>query len=116
MATKKPPPPPTTAPKRPDTDGATDVEERIETKRPRLWRVVMHNDDYTTQEFVVYVLMHYFKKDPTEATAIMLKVHTSGRAIVGLFTKDVAETKVQLVTDDARERGYPLLLTTEPES
>jgi ATP-dependent Clp protease adaptor protein ClpS len=113
VATKKTP---TAKPKAPDLDGATAIEEKVDTKRPRLWRVVMHNDDYTTQEFVVYVLMHFFKKDPTEATAIMLKVHTAGKAIVGLFTKDVAETKVAIVTDAARERGYPLMVTTEPES
>jgi ATP-dependent Clp protease adaptor protein ClpS len=107
---------PSTKPKRPDLEGATAIEEKIDTKRPRLWRVLMHTDDYTTQEFVVYVLMHFFKKDPTEATAIMLKVHTSGKAIVGLFTKDVAESKVAMVTDAARERGYPLMVTTEPEN
>ena len=76
----------------------------------------MHNDDYTTQEFVVYVLQHFFRKDATEAMQLMLKVHTTGKAIVGVYTKDMAETKVAVVSDYAREQGHPLMLTLEPDS
>ncbi|MFZ9888247.1 MAG: ATP-dependent Clp protease adapter ClpS, partial [Myxococcota bacterium] len=112
MASKK-------APQGPDRgrEGGTQTLERTkqETQRPKLYRVVMHNDDYTTQEFVVFVLMHFFRKDATEATALMLHVHTKGRAIVGLYTKDLAETKCEQVLDYAREQGHPLLLTVEPD-
>lgn len=114
MATKKPTDEP--RPER-DRDGGTQTLERPEqkTKRPKLYRVVMHNDDYTTQEFVVHVLIHYFRKDPTEATALMLAVHTKGKAVVGIYTKDIAETKCQQVIDEAREQGHPLMLTVEPD-
>ncbi len=103
---------------RPDKDGGTGTQtlERPKTKLPQLWRVVMHNDDYTTQEFVVFVLMNFFRKDPTEAHHLMLKVHQSGRAIVGVYTRDVAETKVAQVTDYARENGHPLMLSIEPDA
>jgi ATP-dependent Clp protease adaptor protein ClpS len=121
MATKKPPaePPKPDVP-RPDRDRGTGTEtlERTQQKTnlPKLYRVVMHNDDFTTQEFVIHVLMTFFRKDAIEATQIMLKVHMSGRAIVGVYTKDLAETKHQQVSDYARENGHPLLLTVEPDS
>lgn len=107
------------SPKSPDgpgRQGGTQVLERTRTKKPRMWKVVMHNDDYTTQEFVVHVLVDHFRKDPTTATQLMLRVHTSGLAVVGAYPKDIAETKVAVVTDLAREMGHPLLLTCEPES
>jgi len=112
MATKDP-----NKPGRPgrDNDGGTQLLERQKTKKPRLWKVLMHNDDYTTQEFVVYVLQQYFRKDPSEAMRLMLQVHQSGMAVVGAYPKDVAETKVALVMDFAREHGHPLQVTTEPE-
>ena len=112
MASKKPPP---DKPGRPQKDGGTVLEERVSTKKPRMWRVLMHNDDYTTQEFVVYVLTQFFRKEPTLASFLMLKVHQTGKAIVGVYTKDIAETKVAQVTDYAREQGHPLQLTTEPD-
>lgn len=99
----------------PVREGETQTLERTKTKRPRLWRVVMHNDDYTTQEFVVHVLILFFRKEPAEATQLMLKVHTTGKAIVGVYTKEIAETKVAQVTDYARDHGHPLLLTMEPD-
>mgnify|MGYP002781482271 CR=1 FL=1 len=110
-------PPTQKPPSRPDRDGGTGTEtlERTKTKRPALYRVLMHNDDYTTQEFVVHVLQHFFRKDATEAQHLMLKVHMTGKAIVGLYPRDIAETKVAQVTDYAREHGHPLLLTTEPD-
>lgn len=82
---------------------------------PRRHKVIFHNDDYTTQEFVVYVLQRFFHKSETEARHIMLTVHHKGAAVAGVYTKDVAETKAQQVMDAARENGMPLLLTTEPE-
>ena len=102
--------------RREDSDTGVLVETRRKLKRPRLYNVVMHNDDYTTQEFVVHVLVQYFRKDPTEAMHLMLKVHTTGKAIAGVYTRDEAETKVALVTDYAKENGHPLMLTSEPDS
>jgi ATP-dependent Clp protease adaptor protein ClpS len=104
-------------PKSPDRDGGTGTQtvERTKLQRPSLWRVVMHNDDFTTQEFVVHVLGTFFRKDPTEATALMLKIHMTGKAIVAVYTRDIAETKVEQVTDYARSQGHPLLLTLEPD-
>lgn len=82
---------------------------------PRRYKVIFHNDDYTTQEFVVYVLERFFHKSETEARHVMLTVHHKGAAVAGVYTKDVAETKAQQVMDAARDNGMPLLLTTEPE-
>jgi ATP-dependent Clp protease adaptor protein ClpS len=93
----------------------TDVIDRPKSHTPRLYKVIFHNDDYTTQEFVVLVLQVFFHKSETEAMHIMLTVHKKGIGVAGVYTRDVAETKVQQVTDFAREHGMPLLLTTEPE-
>ena len=103
--------------KSPDKDGGTgtSILERSTLQRPPLWRVVMHNDDFTTQEFVVLVLVNFFRKDPTEAHHLMLKVHMHGKAIVAVYTRDIAETKVQQVEDFAREQGHPLMITLEPD-
>ena len=92
-----------------------DVEDKPISQTPRRFKVIFHNDDYTTQEFVVYVLMRFFNKSETEAQHIMLTVHHKGAAVAGVYTKDVAETKAQQVMDVARDNGMPLLLTTEPE-
>lgn len=110
-------PPKTPDKGRPDKDSGTGTQtlERTRTKKPVMYRVVMHNDDYTTQEFVVAVLIQFFRKDPTEAHHLMLKVHMSGKAVVGVYTKDIAETKIQKVTDYAREHGHPLMVTMEPD-
>jgi ATP-dependent Clp protease adaptor protein ClpS len=92
-----------------------DVEDKPLSQTPRRFKVIFHNDDYTTQEFVVDVLMRFFHKSDAEARHIMLTVHFKGAAVAGVYTKDVAETKAQQVMDLAREHGMPLLLTTEPE-
>jgi ATP-dependent Clp protease adaptor protein ClpS len=93
------------------------TESRSEQKleRPRLWRVLLHNDDYTTQDFVVWVLETVFRKPRAEAFAIMLSVHQSGLGVAGVFTHDVAETKVKATKDLAEEHEFPLLVTMEPE-
>jgi ATP-dependent Clp protease adaptor protein ClpS len=97
------------------TEGDTLTVERTKAKKPRKYFVVMHNDDYTTQEFVVHVLVRFFHKNQAEATQLMLAVHLQGKAKVGVYTKDIADSKVAVVTSYARQNGMPLLLTVEPE-
>ena len=87
---------------------------RQKVKRPTLYNVILHNDDYTTQELVVQVLRQFFHKSDAEAQTIMLNVHTKGRGVAGTYSKDMAESKVAQVTDYARTQGAPLKLTTEP--
>jgi ATP-dependent Clp protease adaptor protein ClpS len=88
-------------------------DQKVE--RPRLWRVLLHNDDYTTQEFVVWVLETVFHRPPAEAFAIMMHVHQSGLGVAGIYTHEVAETKVQATRRMAEQHEYPLLVTMEPE-
>jgi ATP-dependent Clp protease adaptor protein ClpS len=94
---------------------ATKPKATPKTQRPNLYKVILHNDDYTTMDFVVLILKKFFHKNHAEATHLMLYVHHHGRAIVGVYTFDVAETKVKQVTNYAREQGHPLLCTMEPE-
>jgi ATP-dependent Clp protease adaptor protein ClpS len=103
---------------RPDTRELTSTETRSEQKlaRPRMWRVLLHNDDYTTQDFVVWILETIFHKPRAEAFTIMMSVHRSGLGLAGVYTHDVAETKVRAVRDVAEEHEFPLLVTMEPES
>lgn len=98
---------------KPEEDVAT--LERTRTRSPRRFRVLLHNDDFTTMEFVIEVLVRHFHKAATEATQVMLEVHHKGVGVAGLYTRDVAETKVEQVTTEARAKGFPLLLTVEPE-
>jgi ATP-dependent Clp protease adaptor protein ClpS len=83
---------------------------------PRLWRVLLHNDDYTTQDFVVWVLETIFHKPRGEAFAIMLSVHQSGLGVAGVYTRDVAETKLQTTQRLAEQHEFPLLVTMEPDA
>jgi ATP-dependent Clp protease adaptor protein ClpS len=99
--------------KKDEGDLATEQKPRIE--KARRFKVLFHNDDYTTMEFVVLVLMKFFHKTETEATHIMLSVHHRGHGVAGVYTKDLAETKVAQVQDYAKEQGMPLRLTVEPE-
>jgi|SRR5687767_9895708 len=102
-----------------ETDRRTggEVLERTkqETKRPELYKVLLLNDDYTTMDFVVEVLESVFNKAPVEAYRIMMAVHTQGKGLCGVYPYDIAETKVQTVTDLARDNGFPLKATMEPE-
>jgi ATP-dependent Clp protease adaptor protein ClpS len=84
-------------------------------KEPPLYRVLLHNDDYTTREFVVDVLRSVFHRPEPEAVQIMLHVHHNGIGVAGVYTFEVAEMKVQEVNDLARQREYPLMLSIEPE-
>lgn len=95
-------------------EGDVATDERIRTKKPRQFKVILHNDHYTTMEFVVFILMKFFHKSDTEATHIMLTVHHKGAGVAGVYSKDVAETKVQQVTQYAQENEMPLKLTAEP--
>ena len=95
------------------TDGAVIEKTHAETKRPALFRVILHNDDYTTMEFVVDVLEGIFMKSPAEAFQIMMHVHTRGRGVCGAYPHEVAETKVDLVHGRARAQGYPLRASME---
>jgi ATP-dependent Clp protease adaptor protein ClpS len=97
-------------------DEELDVKVRPKSVTPRRYKVIFHNDDYTTMEFVIEALMQFFHKSETEATYIMLTVHKKGIGVAGVFTKDVADTKVQKVMEFARDHGMPLLVTAEPES
>jgi ATP-dependent Clp protease adaptor protein ClpS len=110
-----PPAPPVTRPPSPDDgQGAVVVERRAQkTEPPRMYQVVLLNDDYTPMEFVVMVLQEYFNRDLETATQIMLKIHHEGRGVCGVFSKDVAATKVELVLAAARRGGHPLQCTME---
>ncbi|WP_207682264.1 ATP-dependent Clp protease adapter ClpS [Desulfonema magnum] len=91
----------------------SDVLEDIQ--EPSMYKVLIHNDDYTTMEFVVEILMFVFNKPSDEATRIMLNVHEQGVGLCGVYTYDVAETKVETVHSLAREHGFPLKCSMEEE-
>ena len=83
-------------------------------KPPQMYQVVLLNDDYTPMEFVVLVIQEFFNKDLETATQIMLKIHLDGKGVCGVFSKDVAATKVDQVTEAARKNGHPLQCICEP--
>ena len=95
-------------------EGELALAAKPKVKRPRRFSVLFHNDDYTTMEFVVSVLMKFFHKTETEATQIMLTVHHKGYAVAGTFTRDIAETKAAHVSSYAKQHGHPLKCTAEP--
>jgi ATP-dependent Clp protease adaptor protein ClpS len=90
-------------------------ETRDETREPPMYRVLLHNDDYTTMEFVVEILMYVFSKSPESAAKIMLNVHHKGVGVCGSYPHEIAETKVDTVHNLARESGYPLRCSMEQE-
>ena len=99
----------------PDLGEQLVVRERREVEKPRRFKVLLHNDDYTTMEFVVHVLLKYFRKSGFEANRIMLRVHEDGVGVAGVYPFDVAETKVAQVVSEARDQGMPLQLSLEAE-
>ncbi len=99
----------------PDSDVATQTRSEKKLKKPRLFKVLFHNDNYTTMEFVVEVLREVFHRTDAEAVQIMLQVHNQGVGVAGVYTYDVAETKIRTTEAMARQQEYPLRLSMEPE-
>jgi len=99
----------------PQHDDAVLTESKQKLQKPPLFRVLLHNDNYTTMDFVVFVLMYVFNRTETDAIQIMLQVHNQGLGVAGIYPHDVAETKIARVTALARENEYPLLCTMEEE-
>lgn len=117
MASKKPVSPalPPTGVRPPAGSDSVVLERRTQrTQPPQMYQVVMLNDDYTPMEFVVVVIQEYFSKDREAATQIMLKIHLDGKGICGVYSRDVAATKVDQVLDAARQAGHPLQCVSEP--
>jgi len=113
MATQKPTP----KVQLPDGDDGNSVvlERRTQrTEPPQMFQVLMLNDDFTPMEFVVMVLQEFFSKDRESATQIMLKIHLDGKGVCGVYSKDVAATKVEQVLEAARKSGHPLQCISEP--
>ncbi|MDP2645497.1 MAG: ATP-dependent Clp protease adapter ClpS [Desulfobacterales bacterium] len=98
-----------------DTRESALSESRAETREPEMYRVLLHNDDYTTMEFVVEILMLVFSKTAEDATRIMFNVHRKGYGICGVYTYEIAETKVETVHSLARENNFPLKCSIEEE-
>ena len=93
------------------------IEEEIESElllaEPTKYKVLLHNDDYSTMDFVVDILVHVFRKNIDQAEEIMIAIHESGRAVCGIYTFEIAETKVYQVKELAKNNGFPLLATME---
>lgn len=96
-----------------DQDVLTEDDEKVDV--PKRFKVVLLNDDYTTMEFVIYVLESVFHKTPQQATTLMLAVHQNGKGICGVYSKEVAETKVAITTELARKNEYPLRCIMEED-
>ena len=96
------------------TQGATQERTNIKLQEPKKYNVIMHNDDFTTMDFVVDVLKAVFAKEPSEAMALMLAIHHVGKAVVGVYSYDIAASKAEKAMQMARNEGFPLRCTTEP--
>lgn len=99
----------------PDNGGDVLAESRTKLKKPPMFKVVLHNDDFTTMDFVVFVLTYVFKRSEAESVAIMLKVHNEGKGIAGVYPYDIAYMKSQKAMNLAKARDFPLLVTVEEE-
>ncbi len=96
-----------------ENDGATLLDEEIKTEEPKLYKILLHNDDYTSMEFVVFILTSIFHKSVNEATQIMLNVHNSGIGVAGVYTREICEMKLAMVRELAEENEFPLRCTME---
>lgn len=97
-----------------DQQTGTITVVRTELSRPKMYKVLMHNDDYSTMEFVIHVLQKFFAKSEAESQQIMMKIHLEGLAICGVFTYEVAESKSEKVNKYSRDKGHPLTTSFEP--
>ena len=102
--------------KKTQRDHGVDVKERTRTAPPRRWEVLLHNDDYTTMDFVVHVLESIFRRDRTQAMRNMLQVHNEGLGVAGIYTREVAETRMERAKALAAEHKMPLQLSMQPET
>lgn len=91
------------------------VEKETKLEKPKLFKVILHNDDFTTMEFVVFVLQYVFNRSEIEAFSVMLKVHNEGIGVAGIYPYEIANMKSEKATNLARAREYPLLCTVEEE-
>ena len=98
-----------------ETGIVTREKSKVKVKKPKHYKVIMHNDDFTTMEFVVHILTTIFREEMLEAERIMMDVHTKGRGIVGVYPYDIAVTKVSLSMEKAKEEGFPFKVTVEEE-
>lgn len=96
-----------------DRQGSVLTEDIVETKEPKLYKVLLHNDDYTTMEFVISILETVFHKSPHDAAKIMLNVHNEGVGIAGVFTREICETKISVVHQLAKKNEFPLRCSME---
>ncbi|MBO4317851.1 MAG: ATP-dependent Clp protease adaptor ClpS [Mailhella sp.] len=99
----------------PGTETEGEVLEAVELREPKLYKVFLHNDDFTTMDFVIEILIDIFRKDAEEAAAIMMHVHEKGVGLCGIYPREIAEYRVEQTTTRAREAGFPLLCTMEEE-
>ena len=88
---------------------------KVKTDRPKLWKVILLNDDYTPREFVVVVLKYVFRMNEDQAYNVMMTAHQRGACVIAVFTRDIADTKAKEATELGKSKGYPLFFTTEPE-
>jgi ATP-dependent Clp protease adaptor protein ClpS len=101
--------------KKGDLQGSVLTEDIVETKEPPRYKVLLHNDDYTTMEFVISILENIFQKSRQDATRIMLNVHNDGVGIAGIYTREICETKIAIVHQLAKKNQYPLRCSMERE-
>ncbi|MBT8333809.1 MAG: ATP-dependent Clp protease adaptor ClpS [Desulfobacterales bacterium] len=101
--------------KKGDLQGSILTEDVTETKEPLLYKVLLHNDDYTTMEFVVLILVNIFHKSQQEATSIMMNVHNDGVGVAGVYTREICETKIVIVHELAKKNQFPLRCSMERE-
>ena len=99
----------------PQTTVTPRTKTRAKTERPKLWKVILINDDYTPRDFVVTVLKAVFRMNAARAYSVMMTAHQKGACVIAVFTKDVAETKAKEATELGKAQGYPLFFSTEPE-